>query len=115
MILILDIISITCVLFGTFLVLATAIGMARFRDTMSRLHSVTKPQTLGLVLTVIGAILRILTMNELTPGNKGDLGTLILIILFALFTAPIVGQRVGRVARREQLYDEAKLSRADNK
>ncbi|MDU0479005.1 monovalent cation/H(+) antiporter subunit G [Staphylococcus chromogenes] len=111
--LILDIASITCILMGTLLVLTTAIGMARFRDTMSRLHSVTKPQTLGLVLTVIGAILRILGIGGLTPGNKGDLGTLVLVIIFALLTAPVVGQRVGRIARREKLYDATQLSRID--
>lgn len=110
---ILDLLSIGCILFGTFLVLATAIGMARFRDTMSRLHSVTKPQTLGIVLTVVGAILRIIAEGALTPGNKGDLGTLLLVILFALLTAPVVGQRVGRIARREQLYDADQLSRVD--
>ncbi|AKK04015.1 monovalent cation/H(+) antiporter subunit G [Corynebacterium epidermidicanis] len=108
-----DIISITCIFAGAFLVLATAIGMARFRDTVSRLHSVTKPQTLGLILTVIGAIVRILGRGDLTPGNKGDLGTLVLVILFALCTAPVVGQRIGRIARREQLYDATQLARND--
>ncbi|MEJ5927698.1 monovalent cation/H(+) antiporter subunit G [Corynebacterium sp. H128] len=111
--LVLDIASLVCIAGGTILVLATAIGMARFRDTLSRLHSVTKPQTLGLVLTVLGALLRLLGSGELTPGNKGDMGALILVILFALLTAPVVGQRVGRIARRERLYDPNQLARDD--
>ncbi|MFV8395976.1 monovalent cation/H(+) antiporter subunit G [Corynebacterium hindlerae] len=108
-----DIASLVCIFGGTILVLATAVGMARFRDTLSRLHSVTKPQTLGLILTVLGALLRLLGSGELTPGNKGDMGALVLVILFALITAPVVGQRVGRIARREQLYDADHLMRND--
>lgn len=112
--LILDIASLICIGLGTLLVLATAIGMARFRDTLSRMHSVTKPQTLGLILTVIGAILRLLGSGNLTPGNKGDMGVLVLVILFALLTAPVVAQRIGRIARREGLYDADYLIRDDS-
>lgn len=110
-----DIASLFCILSGTALVLATAIGMARFRDTLSRLHSVTKPQTLGLILTVVGALLRLLGSGELTAGNKGDMGSLVLVILFALVTAPVVGQRIGRIARREGLYDSSQLIRDESK
>lgn len=111
--LLLDIASLICIFGGTILVLATAVGMARFRDTLSRLHSVTKPQTLGLILTVVGALLRLLSGGELTPGNRGDMGALVLVILFALLTAPVVGQRVGRIARREGLVDANHLIRDD--
>lgn len=111
----LDIASLVCIFGGTILVLATAVGMVRFRDTLSRLHSVTKPQTLGLILTVVGALLRLLGSGELTPGNKGDMGALVLVILFALLTAPVVAQRIGRLARREQLFDPNYLIRDDTK
>ena len=111
----LDIASLVCIFLGTGLVLATAVGMARFRDTLSRLHSVTKPQTLGLILTVIGALLRLLGSGPLTPGNKGDMGVLILVILFALLTTPVVAQRIGRIARREGLFDPDYLIRDDTR
>lgn len=110
----LDIASLICIFGGTILLLATAIGMARFRDTLSRLHSVTKPQTLGLILTVVGALLRLLGSGPLTPGNKGDMGVLILVILFALLTAPVVAQRIGRLAKKEGLFDTDYLIRDDS-
>lgn len=112
--LIFDIASLVLILLGTLLVLATAIGMARFRDTLSRLHSVAKPQTLGLILTVIGALLRLLGSGPLTPGNKGDMGVLVLVILFALLTAPVVAQRIGRIAKKEGLYEPDFLIRDDS-
>lgn len=112
--LVLDIASLACIMLGTLLVLATAIGMVRFRDTVSRLHSVTKPQTLGLILTVIGALLHLLGSGPLTPGNKGDMGVLVLVILFALLTAPVVAQRIGRLAKKEGLYEAEHLMRNDS-
>ena len=36
-----------------------AIGLARFRDTIGRMHASTKPQTLGLSLTLLGTVLHI--------------------------------------------------------
>ena len=49
--LIADILSLTLVISGSLLILAAAIGLARFKDTMSRVHAVSKPQTTGLILT----------------------------------------------------------------
>ena len=50
--LITDIVSLVLLAMGGVLVFATAIGLVRFKDTMSRVHPVTKPQTLGLVITI---------------------------------------------------------------
>lgn len=50
-----DVISIVLILIGSLLVLAAAIGVARFPDTMSRVHAISKPQTTGLILTILGA------------------------------------------------------------
>ena len=111
--LILDTISLIFLFLGSILALSAAVGLARFRDTMTRLHAVTKPQTLGLILAVSGAVLRVLGASDLDAGAAGDLGVLVLIIAFTLITAPVIGQRVGRLARKERLYDAGALSRDD--
>lgn len=108
-----NILSLFFLLCGALLALSAAIGLVRFRDTMSRLHAVTKPQTLGLICTITGTILHVLSSEQLGPGERGDMGVLFLIILFALLTAPVVAQRVGRLARKEGLYEESFLSRDD--
>ena len=55
---ILEIISALFVFAGALLTLGSAIGLVRFRDTLSRMHPAAKPQVLGLVLVLFGAIVR---------------------------------------------------------
>lgn len=99
-----DVISLVFILVGGFLAFSASVGLVRFKDTMSRVHAITKPQTTGLILTVIGAIIRVLGSEDFGIAERGDLGILILLILFALVTSPVTAQRVGRVSRREGLY-----------
>ena len=68
--------SLFFLLCGAVLALSAAIGLVRFRDTMSRLHAVTKPQTLGLICTITGTILHVLNSDKLGLGELGDLGVL---------------------------------------
>jgi multicomponent Na+:H+ antiporter subunit G len=91
---VLDVISGALVLGGSALALTAAIGVVRFGDTLSRMHSATKPQTLGLLLVLAGAAIRL--------RANVDLGMLILAGLFTLITVPVVAQRVGQLAYREQ-------------
>ena len=90
----LDILTSVLVLGGSTLALTAAIGVVRFPDTLTRMHAATKPQTLGLLLTLAGAAIRL-------RGNV-DVGMVILAGLFTLITAPVVGNRVGQLAYREQ-------------
>ncbi|MBN9645125.1 monovalent cation/H(+) antiporter subunit G [Corynebacterium mendelii] len=108
-----DALSAVLIVCGALLALSSSIGLARFRDTVSRMHAVAKPQTLGLILTVTGAIMRIVGLTDSGPEEKGDIGVLLLIIAFTLITAPVIAQRVGRIARKERLYDKKALSRDD--
>lgn len=108
-----DVASISLILAGSLLAFSASIGLVRFRDTLSRLHAVTKPQTLGLILTITGTILRVLGSERLGAAERGDLGVMVLVLLFALVTAPVVAQRVGRLARKEELFNEDYLSRND--
>lgn len=112
--LIADVASLACICCGAVLVLAAAIGIARFPDTMSRVHAVTKPQTIGLVLTIVGALIRVTGTQSFSVAERGDLGMLGLLVLFAMMTSPVTAQRISRVARREGLYgtDET-MSRND--
>ena len=108
-----DIISITLILAGVLFCLATAIGLARFRDTIGRMHASTKPQTLGLSLTLLGTVLHIFANGGGGVTVNGDLSMLVLIVLFALMTSPIIGNRLGHVSQKEGLIDRDALSRDD--
>lgn len=93
-----DIVAATLILAGSALALTAAIGVVRFPDTLSRMHAATKPQVLGLLLVLAGAAIRL-------RGNV-DVGMLILTGMFTLITAPVVAQRVGQLAYREQNLTE---------
>jgi multicomponent Na+:H+ antiporter subunit G len=90
---VLDVISGVLILGGSALALTAAIGVVRFPDTLSRMHSATKPQTLGLLLVLAGAAVRL--------RGTVDVGVLILSAMFTLITTPVVANRVGRLAYRE--------------
>ena len=90
----LDILTAVLVLSGSALALTASIGVVRFPDTLSRMHAATKPQVLGLLLVLVGAAVRL-------RGNV-DVGVIILTAMFTLITAPVVANRVGQLAYREQ-------------
>ena len=90
----LDITSATLILLGAVLALTAAIGIVRFPDTLSRMHAATKPQVVGLVLALVGAVIRLRT--------SVDIWMLLLVGLFTILTAPVIAHMVGRVAYREQ-------------
>ncbi|TSD99411.1 monovalent cation/H(+) antiporter subunit G [Skermania sp. ID1734] len=82
------------ILFGVTLALTAAIGIVRFPDTLSRMHSATKPQVVGLLLVLVGSVIHL-------RGNP-DVWMLVLVGLFTLVTAPVIAHMVGRVAYREE-------------
>jgi multicomponent Na+:H+ antiporter subunit G len=90
----LDVISSALVLAGATLACTAAVGVVRFSDTLSRMHSATKPQVLGLLLVLAGAAIRL--------RGDYDVGMLILTGLFTVITAPVIAHRVGQLAYREQ-------------
>jgi multicomponent Na+:H+ antiporter subunit G len=90
----LDIVTAVLVLGGSTLALTAAIGVVRFPDTLTRMHAATKPQVLGLLLVLAGAAIRL--------RGHVDVGMVILTGLFTLITAPVVANRVGQLAYREQ-------------
>ncbi len=98
-----DVVAGALVLAGSVLALTAAIGVVRFPDTLSRLQAASKPQVLGLLLVLTGAGLRL--------RGPADVGMLILAGLFTLITAPVVANRVGQLAYREQSFRDDLLIR----
>ncbi len=89
-----DVVCAILILGGSLLALTAAIGVVRFPDTLSRMHAATKPQVLGLLLVLAGAAIRL--------RGHPDVGMIILSAIFTVITAPVVAQRVGQLAYREQ-------------
>ncbi|MGW0162047.1 monovalent cation/H(+) antiporter subunit G [Mycobacterium sp. NPDC003323] len=89
-----DIITAVLVLGGSALALTAAIGVVRFPDTLTRMHAASKPQVLGLLLVLAGAAVQL--------SGHPDVGMVVLAGLFTLITAPVVANRVGQLAYREQ-------------
>jgi multicomponent Na+:H+ antiporter subunit G len=98
-----DIVASVLVLGGSTLAFTAAIGVVRFPDTLSRMHAATKPQVLGLLFVLAGATIRL--------QGHADVGMLILTGLFTLITAPVIANRVGQLAYREQNFRGDLLTR----
>lgn len=110
-----DVLSLVFMTAGALQVFFASLGIARFGNTIARIHAVTKPQTVGLILVIVGVIFRLIGSQNFGPGQRGDVGMLILLVLFALMTNPVTAQRLGRVSRREALYGgEEQLSVNEN-
>lgn len=77
---------------GSLLALLAAVGLQRFDDVFGRMHSATKPATLGLVLILTGAMLVL--------PIPGAVAKLLLVVLLQFVTAPIAAHLVGRAAFR---------------
>lgn len=99
-----DILSLVFILPGALMVFSAAVGTVRFNSTLARVHAITKPQTTGLLLMIIGTVIRLLGSPDFGVHERGDIGMMLLLVIFALMTNPVTAQRLGRVARLEGLY-----------
>jgi multicomponent Na+:H+ antiporter subunit G len=87
-----DVLAAICLLGGALLAFAAGVGVLRFPDLLSRMHSATKPQVLGLVLTLLGLALRL--------RSGPALWMLVLVVAFQLLTSPVAAHMVGRAGYR---------------
>jgi multicomponent Na+:H+ antiporter subunit G len=87
-----DMIASTLVVAGAVLVLLAGIGVNRFGNVLARMHAATKAATLGLLLIVAGAAIRV---EDVSGTAK-----LLLVVALQLLTAPIAAHLVGRAAYR---------------
>ncbi|MEV5538786.1 monovalent cation/H(+) antiporter subunit G [Saccharopolyspora shandongensis] len=96
----LDVFSAVCLIGGALSCLLGAIGLLSFPDVTARLQAATKPQTLGLILILIGTAVQL----DFVYASG-----LILVGLFQMLTAPVLAQLVGRAAYRADSIDRGSL------
>jgi multicomponent Na+:H+ antiporter subunit G len=87
-----DAVAAACLVVGAVLALVAAIGIIRFPDVLTRLHSATKPQVLGLLMILVGLGFRL--------RDPSTIGLLAMVALFQLVTTPIASHMVGRASFR---------------
>lgn len=85
-----DVIAAVLFLSGAFLAVTAGAGLQRFDSVFARMHAATKPATLGLVLIMAGAALRV--------DQTGDVVKLLLVVVLQFITAPVGAHLLGRAA-----------------
>jgi multicomponent Na+:H+ antiporter subunit G len=93
MTILLDVLSIAAVAIGAFFFMAGTVGLLRFPDALTRLHALTKVDTLGLGFIVAGLLLQ---SDDLLVALK-----LVGIWLFVQLSAGIVAQLVAQAIVRQ--------------
>jgi multicomponent Na+:H+ antiporter subunit G len=91
-----DVVCAVLMLAGALSCLLGAVGLLQLPDLPARLQAATKPQTLGLLLILLGAAVRLEFENA---------ATLVLVIVFQAMTAPVISQIVARSAYRTGALD----------
>ncbi len=89
---VLDLFSIVAVSAGAVFYLAGTVGLLRFPDAYTRLHALTKADTLGMALVVIGLMPQV---DSVLAGLK-----LVLVWLLVMLSSAAVSQLIARSARR---------------
>ncbi len=89
---ILEIFSVTLILFGASIALVGSIGLVRFPDIFTRLHGPTKATTLGVGGVLLGTILFLILQGE--TGAIREL----LITVFLFLTAPVSAHLIAKAA-----------------
>ena len=85
-----DVITAVLVLLAALMCLAAGVGLLRFPDVLTRLHSATKPQILGLMAVTLDI--------AVTNFSVGTLTLVVAIVLFQALTAPMAAHLVARAA-----------------
>ncbi len=94
---ILDVFTVGLIVAGCFFFTAGTIGLLRLPDLFSRLHAVTKADTLGLGLVVAGLALQASSVQVVAK--------LILVWLLAMLSATTAGQLIAGRARSDLALD----------
>lgn len=87
-----EILASVLIIAGTVLAVIAAIGLNRFNDALTRIHSASKPQTLGLMLVLAGA--------ALAAGSWSLAAMMLAVMLAQMTTVPVASVMVGRAAFR---------------
>lgn len=89
-----EVVSGAFLVLGALFCLSAGLGLVRFPDVLTRMHAGTKPQVLGLLLTAVGAGVRL--------GGWAVVGPLLLVVVFQVLTAPVSAHMISRVAYRRR-------------
>lgn len=92
-----DLLTVIAVAAGAFFFLAGTVGLLRFPDSLTRLHALTKADTLGLGLVVLGLLPRV---HTLSTGLK-----LVAIWLLVMLSSAAASQLIARVIRNRAVRD----------
>lgn len=95
-----DVACAVLMLAGAAFCLLGAAGLVRLPDLPGRLQAATKPQTLGLLLILLGTAFRVSPESAVT---------LVLVVLFQVVTTTVVSQIIGRSAYRSGTLDSSRL------
>jgi multicomponent Na+:H+ antiporter subunit G len=85
-------------LIGVLFYASGALGLLRFPDTYSRLHAVTKTDTVGLGFLTLGLILQ--------AGVGWTSAQLLIIWLLAMASAAVNGQLLARYTLEQEVPDD---------
>ncbi|MFE5307761.1 monovalent cation/H(+) antiporter subunit G [Isoptericola sp. NPDC056573] len=96
-----DTVAAVCLLAGAFLTLGAGLGLVRFPSLLARMHTVTKPQVLGLILLLTALALRVRSWSAVAM--------LVLVVAFQLVTSPVAAHMVGRAGFRTGKVDPEDL------
>lgn len=77
---------------GAVLIAISAVGVVRFRDVLHRMHALSKASTLGLLLVVVGGVVGISSMNDLT--------FVLLAGALQVITSPVAANLISRATYR---------------
>lgn len=89
-----DWVASVCLVLGSLLCLTAGLGLVRFPDVLNRMHAATKPQVLGVLLVMAGAVIRL--------HGEPIVWMLVLVAVFQLVTAPVSAHMVSRIAYRRR-------------
>lgn len=89
---VLDVVAAAFLVIGTGFTFVAAVGLFRMKDVYARIHVATKPATLGIALTLTGAMLQV-PFGALTTK-------LAVALVFQFWSIPAASHMLGRAARR---------------
>jgi multicomponent Na+:H+ antiporter subunit G len=92
--LVVDVVSAMLLLAGALLAFLGALGVVRLRDPLVAMHAATKPATLGVVCTGLGAVLQL--------SAAGSISKVIVVVVVQLATVPVGAHMLGRAIDREE-------------
>lgn len=97
----LDVLSAILLIVGAVMSLTAGVGLLRFDDIMTRLHSQSKPQSSGLIFLLIAL--------GLQQGKLELVPLLVLVVVFQMLTTPAASIVLARAGYRSRHYDGVDL------